>query len=143
MTFTWHALHNIMVFHNFEPWSGQVRSGIPKKKPVHYVPNKGPSRADSGSYYILGKYRSPQIHPFGGPLFYVMFSCGLFCLPLFSSPPPPSQPLTMHSEQLFLGQSDLTMVQNPTCPWCKVVKTIMFWNVPSSLLPQKKKKKKT
>ncbi len=75
-----------------------VRSGIPKKKPLHcgpcskedkkrrglkkrqkrqyknyYVPNKGPSRADSGSYYVLGKYRSPQIHPFGGPLLYVMF----------------------------------------------------------------------
>jgi len=84
-----------MIFHDFEPWLGQVyprrnlsivvlvvrrtkkRRGLKKRQKRQYknysVPNKGPSRADSGSYYVLGKYRSPQIHPFGGPLLYVMF----------------------------------------------------------------------
>jgi hypothetical protein len=61
-------LLNIMVFHDFEPWLGQVypRRNLSivvlvvrrtkkerdlKKRPYenHYVPNKGPSRADSGS----------------------------------------------------------------------------------------------
>jgi hypothetical protein len=72
-------LLNIMVFHDFEPWLGQV---YPRR---------------NLSIVVLVVRRTKK----EGDL----------------------------RKALFLGQSDLTMVQNPTCPWCKMVKTIIFWNV--------------
>jgi glutaredoxin len=72
-------LLNIMVFHDFEPWLGQV---YPRR---------------NLSIVVLVVRRTIK----EGDL----------------------------RKALFLGQSDLTMVQNPTCPWCKMVKTIIFWNV--------------